>query len=190
MKTSVLLFGLALLTAEASSVGPLCLPRSPFADTESVTNVSFACRQQGLRSFGFALTFVGTVSNNVQLAFGRDADFDGELSVPETDLTFAWDCGEWLLVGPEGISAQVQAAATTNAVRELDWNLRLKRNRPKSLSVCENGVPLFQDLEENPCEWLFNPSWDILRLTVRGADAAEENVSVRLDVSGYVIHVR
>ena len=190
MKASVIVFGLALLTAEASSVGPLCLPRSQHADTESVTNVPFVCGQQGLRNFGFALTFAGTASNNVQLAFGRDADFDGTLSAPETDLTFAWDCGEWLLVGPEGILALVEATATTNAVKELDWNLRLKRNRPRSLSVCENGVPLFQDLAASPCAWLFDPDWDILRLTVRGADASEESACVRLDVSGYVIHVR
>ena len=189
MKTSVIVFGLALLTAEASSVGPLQLPRSAFADTEAATNVPVAFGQQGVRNFCFGLAFAGTASNNVQLAFGRDADADGVLAAAETDLTFAWDCGRWAIRDSEG-SESFAAAATTNVVKELDWDLSLRRRRPRCLTVTENGAAIFAELAQQPADWFFDPNWNLVRLTVRGVDAPEEEARVELKIQGYVLHVR
>lgn len=189
MKTSVIVFGLSLLTAEASSVGPLRLPSSAFADTEAVTNVPVAFGQQGVRNFCFGLTFVGTVSNNVQLAFGRDADADGMLAAEETGLTFAWDCGRWTIRDPEG-GESFAAAATTNVVKELDWNLSVRRRQPTRLTVSENGEAIFHEWTQRPADWFFEPDWNLVRLTVRGVDASEEEARVELKIQGYVLHVR
>ncbi len=166
------------------------LPRSEFADTEVTTNCPFDFGQRSVRNFRFDMTLVGTASNCVQLAFGQDADADGELDAGETGLTFAWDCGEWRLSDPDGVFACSWATQTTNAVKELRWDLRVFRRRARNLTLCENGEALSVDGVVPDVSWLFDPGWNALRLTVRGVDAPDEGVRVNLDISGYVINVR
>ena len=191
MKRLVLLIGcLAAAAACATSVTPDRLPRGGYADTEATTNVPFAFGPEGARKFQFELSLAGTPFNNVQLAFGRDQDSDGVLSLEETDMSFAWDCGAWRIVNCETGDVVESAAATTNDVKALSWDLLLRRGRPRRLAAFENGVPLFAELADAPGPWLYSPGWDILRLTVRGVDAAHESARVKLVVSGYVIDLR
>ena len=183
----------ACLTAVGMLPGqeePMRLPRSEFADTETTTNCPFDFGQRFVRNFRFDMTLVGTTSNCVQLAFGRDADADGVLDAGETGLTFAWDCGAWRLSDPDGGFACSWAAQTTNSTKELQWDLRVIRRRARNLALCENGVPLSVDGAVPDVSWLFDPDWNALRLTVRGVDAPEEEVRVNLDISGYVIELR
>jgi hypothetical protein len=70
------------------------LPLVANADTETVTNVAFTVWEKGLREFRFDLEFTGTASNNVEMAFGTDADGNGELSDGEVSVLAGWDCGE------------------------------------------------------------------------------------------------
>lgn len=190
MKRLLLMLLLGVLSTRSASAELLHLPQSAFADTEATTNCPLVFDVRGIRDFAFDMTFAGTPSNNVQLAFGRDADSDDVLSAEETDMTFAWDCGEWVLRGPSGDVIRTSAPATTNTVKDLRWNLALRRRIPRRLSVVENDEPLFADVSECPEPWLFNSGWNMFRLTVRGVDAPEEAVDVRLNVSGYYINVR
>ena len=176
--------------ANASPKLSLHLPPAAFADTEVTTNCPFDCGQRGVHDLLVDMTFAGTTSNNLQLAFGRDADADGALAASETDVTFAWECGEWLLCDWASNQTVRCAAVTTNAIKELQWDLRLQRRRPKRLVACENGEAIFQDLSECPPAWLYSTEWNMLRLTVRGVDAPNEDVGVELNVEGYVINVR
>jgi len=190
-----LLLGVCLISgsAGATTCVPDRLPASEFADTESTTNCPFAFGQQGAKNFQFDMTFAGTASNNVQLAFGRDANADGVLSAEETDLVFAWECGTWRL---EGIGAEDAEncfscpAGTEGGLKELHWDLRLSRRRPKRLSLAENGVTIFPALAENPQPWFYGTDWNIFRLTARGVDAPEEGVRVNLNVEGCVFILR
>ena len=176
--------------ANASPKLSLHLPPSAFADTEVTTNCPFDCVQRGVHDLLVDMTFAGTTSNNVQLAFGRDADADGALAAAETDVTFAWECGEWQLCGLSSNETFRSEAATTNAIKELLWNLRLQQRRPKRLAASENGTSIFPNLSECPPVWLYGTDWNMLRLTVRGVDAPNEDVGVKLNVTGYVINVR
>ena len=166
------------------------LPRGEFADTEATTNVPFAFRRSGVRDFQFELDFVGTPSNNVQLAFGRDLDADGVLGAYEADMTFAWDCGEWRIVNGTNLASFAVAAATTNSLKRLEWDLRMRRMKMRSLDVKENGVALFPELVDSPEPWFYSPDWNILRLTARGVDASAESARVVLVVTGYTINLR
>ena len=191
MKRPVLLIGcLAAAAACATSIIPDRLPRGGYADTEATTNVPFAFGPQGARNFQFELSLAGTPSNNVVLAFGRDADSDGALAAEETDMAFAWDCGGWRIVNFVTGDAVESPAATTNDVKSLAWDLLLRRGRPRRLAVSENGVPLFTELADAPGPWLHSLEWDILRLTVRGVDAPQENVRVGMEISGHMIRMR
>ena len=168
--------------------GPGRLPRGGYADTEATTNVPFAFGPEGARNFQFELSLAGTPSNNVQLAFGRDADSDGVLSAEETDMSFAWDCGGWRIANCETGDAFASEPATTNYVKSLSWDLLLRRGRPRRLAVSENGEALFPGLALGP--WMYSPEWDTLRITVRGVDAPEENVRVGMEISGLRIRMR
>ena len=188
-----LLFTIGCLAAIAASGSDVLLgemPQCEYADTETVTNVPFAFRRSGVKDFRFELDFAGTPSNNVQLAFGRDLNADGVLSADEADMTFAWDCGEWRIVNGTNFVCLASAAVTTNSAKHVEWDLRMKRMRPDRLDVLENGVPVFPECEGAPEPWFYSPSWNSLRLAVRGVDAAGESARVRLDVIGYIINLR
>ena len=185
-----LMAALVAAAANASAVYPSQLPRGEYADTESTTNVPFAFGQLGARNFQFEMGFSATPSNNVQLAFGRDADSDGVLSVEETDMSFAWDCGEWRIANGETGETFSAAPATANGVKSLCWDLLLRRGSPRCLSVSENGIAVFAERSDAPASWFFSPEWDMLRLTVRGVDAPQEDVRVGLKISGCKINLR
>ena len=189
-RLTLLIVCVATVAANAATVCPGQLPRGEYADTEATTNVPFAFGPQGARHFQFELSLAGTPSNNVQLAFGRDADSDGVLAAGETGMTFAWDCGGWRIVNGETGETLSSAAATTNCAKALAWDLRLRRGRPQRLAVSENGVPVFAELASSPEPWFHSDGWDMLRLTVRGVDAPQEDVRVGMEISGYTIRMR
>ena len=191
MKRLVVLVGcFAAVAAEARSVRPGPLPEAVYADTEVATNVPFAFGPQGAKNFQFDLCFAATPSNNVQLAFGRDCDSDGALSADEVGMAFAWDCGGWRIVNGATGETLSSAAATTNEVKSLSWDLVLWRGLPRRLSVAENGVEVFAGLSDAPRPWFHSMGWDMLRLTARGVDAPQESVRVGVEISGYLINLR
>ena len=75
------------------------LPAWEFADTEVSTNVPFAFPQVNVKHFFLSMELAGTPSNNVQVAFGRDANTNGVLEVEEAGFAIGWDCGEWRVRG-------------------------------------------------------------------------------------------
>ena len=85
----------AATVATATDIRPV-LPLVEHPDTEVVTNIAVSA--QGSREYSFELAFSGTASNNVEIAFGTDADGDGALSVDEIGLSAGWDCGEWFVM--------------------------------------------------------------------------------------------
>ena len=191
MKHMVLLAsGLAAAAAAGAEIDVGRLPESGYADTEASTNVPFAFARAGVRDFEFDLCLCGTPSNNVQLAFGRDADSDGVLSAGETDMVVGWDCGEWRIACFTNGTVLASAPATTNEVKSLRWSLRVRRRLPRHLEVAENGVAVFPECAESPEPWFYDPAWNILRLTVRGVDSAYESARVRLDIAGCAIGLR
>ena len=83
----------AALCASAWGASLPPLPDSPWADTEISTNVAFNAVRSDAREFGVEMSFTGTASNCLQVAFGRDADGDGDLSPEETAMLLGWRAG-------------------------------------------------------------------------------------------------
>ena len=166
------------------------LPRCEFADTEVTTNCPFSFASPFVVDFRVTLEFDSTPSNNVQIAFGRDSDADGVLSAGETGMVLAWDCGEWILFGTNALPFAVSPAVSTNAHKVLRWDLHLRRKRLKRLALTENDVPLFPDFETDPEPWLYDRTWDMLRLTARGIDDPAESFTVDLNEKGALILLR
>ena len=72
-------------------------PPSEYADTES--RIDFAVTNwPGLgRHIKLWLSTVASPSNNVQIAFGRDANADGTLAPHEIQIVAGFDCGSWFV---------------------------------------------------------------------------------------------
>ena len=68
-----------ILSAAARQPVTSALPPSAYADTEVSTNVPFTAWEEHQKRFEHRLSFEATPSNNVQVAFGTDADADGML---------------------------------------------------------------------------------------------------------------
>ena len=64
----------------ASSFAVSTMPEAEWDDTEVVTNAALPAARADSRVFAFSLELDATESNNVEVAFGRDADNDGGLS--------------------------------------------------------------------------------------------------------------
>ena len=93
---------LALVGLRVLAVSLPPMPVSPYADTEVSTNVAFNAIRNDARHFGVSMDFSGTASNCVQIAFGRDADSDGDLSPCETRLVLGWRGGAYFIEDASG----------------------------------------------------------------------------------------
>ena len=150
------------------------LPPAQYADTETTTNVPFAMGANGRHTFRFALSFAGTPSNNVEVAFGADSDSNGILSSSETELVVGWDCGRWFLwdfaTGTRHWSEQ-----SAGGTHRIDWTTALDAtNAATRIAAVFDGGKLFTTITDTMPPWMHNPAWNIMRLTGRGTDELEE----------------
>ena len=90
------------------------LPSAGRLDTEAVLDWPFNRVRQDVKDFNFDLAFVGTPSNNVEVALGRDADGDGRLSFAETGVFVGWRRGNYYIERRTTGEVFRQPAAHTN----------------------------------------------------------------------------
>ncbi|MCQ2395500.1 MAG: hypothetical protein MJ249_14560, partial [Kiritimatiellae bacterium] len=162
-----------LVAASAGAAQPVALSLSAVekADAEVVTNVPLPVLSRRAGRFAFSLGCRATPTNNVEIAFGADADEDGVLAPRETRLVVGWDCGSWFV--QRGFAGERTTAwsPSTDGTRTLDWNLALGLNAvPNRLAVCEGTAPLDFELPSTLPGWIFDTGWNLMRLTGRGLD--------------------
>jgi hypothetical protein len=155
-----------------------------------------ATAQEHLRSFRLELSFAATPSNNVQVAFGQDgAPADGKLAAEETAFIIGWDRGAWFL-RPSGLKERHTCAPTdgqTSRRRTLTGVLRVNaQGAVTEVAFADDTGPIaFAGLALDPSpEWLRPRNWNLLRVTVRGAEVAAEDVTVRFVPDGATIILR
>ncbi len=163
----VLLCAVASVAFAARIAAPLP-PPSPYADTESVTNVAFNAGVPGDNVFSLSLALDASPSNNVEVAFGCDVNGNGTLDDSETSFALGWDCGEWFF---RDIAADVaDSCAGACGRKKLDWNIRLDQTlAPKALRAQTGGATLPFIMTAT----MYDPSWNVARVTVRGFGNAE-----------------
>ena len=198
MKRCVLFLLLSPICFSTSTWGrvavPAALPPAVHADTETVTNVPFAVALDAAGRLSFDLVCRATPSNNVEVAFGTDANGNGVLEPEETDRVVGWDCGSWFTrKGADGACQMENGEwkienGVEPEVRTLSWRVRVVADgTPFRLEATADGSPAFADL---PLESTYSPSWNLLRLTGRGLDASLENFSVSSTPDGTVFIMR
>ena len=185
---------LIVVSAWGRAVVPAALPPAVHADTETVTNVPFATALDAAGRLSFDLVCRATPSNNVEVAFGTDANGNGVLEPEETDRVVGWDCGSWFTrKGADGACQMENGEwkienGVEPEVRTLSWRVRVRTDgTPFRLEATADGSPAFADL---PLESTYSPSWNLLRLTGRGLDASLENFFVSATPDGTVFIMR
>lgn len=168
------------------------LPMSPYADTEISTNVAFNVTRGDAKFFDVRLELTGTVSNNVQIAFGCDADGDGELALEETDLVLAWRGGRYCVENIAESERIVEDSVSENdAARFLHMRVMTDRNlKPRMVSFVNEAGPCFAGLSASVPDWLYRTDWNLLKVTRRGVDVASEQCRITNEYRRFLISIK
>lgn len=177
--------------AQAKVYTPAPLPPSGYADTEVSTNFPACFGTRGLSRFKVEASFVATASNAFEVAFGKDRDGDGRLSAREAEHTVGWDCGRWFMRGPERGFTRTGGEETLGERVSLDWTVELGGGRARKALLAVEGEEIVWERDQARGEgWLFDPEWDMARVTVRGVEGVSERLSVGLLCDGFVFTIK
>jgi hypothetical protein len=191
MRLSILILLLTLLPltllARTVSVPPLPVP--PYADTEVTTNIAFNARRIDVEKFELSLSFDNSSSNSIQVAFGRDENKDGILDFSETDTVYGWRNGRYLIEDVKNSSRHEQGSG--DGGRNFNIKMRMSSDyTPKEFSATDGALQLFQDLAASVPKWLYQPKWNLMRITRRGISTPSEWFSCKIDYSYFYITIR
>ena len=178
--TVLLLASSALMARAGERFAPPQLPPSEWADTEVCTNLLFDAGAATDNKFTLSITLSAATNNNVEVAFGVDADEDGALALEEAELSVGWDCGEWRLRDFRGgavLRAEGGASALTLAL--------YLSGTDRSARTMEGNV-----FSGDAAPTFFNPAWNRARVTVRGETAALECIEARATTVGFFLRFR
>ena len=174
------------VTRGASPVVVPSLPPSDFADTEIVTNVPFSAGGAHDREFILSIALAASASNDVEVALGVDADANGMLDRTEVDLVVGWDCDGWFYRDRMAGTESRESREPGN--RRLEWRLALSpEGTPFRLDAKDGRTAV---LSGTTSAGMFNPRWNLLRVTVRGPDPAASQVRVQVPSAGLSLRVR
>ena len=166
------------------------LPEPSHADTEVWTNVPCAQLLSDVRELEAVIDFAGTESNCVQVAFGRDADGDGDLSANETDVAVGWRAGDCFIEDVKGGRRFREAVSATNALHRIELRAATDGSGARSARVLCDGAARFGEALDGDRQWLYNRGWNMAKVTRRGVDAPGEIVLVASDHGGLKFIVR
>ena len=175
----------------AAVVSPT-LPAPEWPDREAATNAVLPVATWQKHGHFDVRMSVAAGTNLVQLAFGRDADGDGELSRAETALVVGRGLGEAFV---EDVAARLRYAEDLPPCagrRGLGWRVFLRADgTPTGLTATnEAGVAVFSAWRHASPAWSFDPSWDTVRVVSTGSDDADGHVRVEIGPEGTLFIMR
>ena len=167
---------------------PVAVPLPVFADTEAVTNIAVPPLGDKQR-FKVSLDFNASPSNCLTVAFGRDADGDGRLSLREQAAELGWD-GVWF-IRRKGVSAWERfGLAGTDGRHHFEAAQWLRRARPEQrLALSADGVPLA--FGNGTDAWLPLSALDggTARVTARGT-GVEGTAEITANADGFTLKLK
>ena len=188
---STILAAFVSVAAGAAVVSPT-LPIAEWPDCEATTNAALPVATWQKRGHFDVRMSVAAGTNLVQLAFGRDADGDGELSRAETALVVGRGVGEAFV---EDVAARMRYAEMlppSAGRRGLGWRVFLNAaGAPTGLiAMNEAGVAVFSEWRHAPPAFFFDPSWDTVRVVSAGPDDADGRARVEIGPDGTLFIMR
>lgn len=167
------------------------VPPSDFVDCESVIHAPISADMLRRSSvFSGELTLFATPSNMVEVAFGTSRNGDGVLLPGDETFSVGWRGGTWFFASATNCVASSPVGGSGR--RTLSFQLRFsEEGQPIRLSLAASGMEEpFPELVDAPPAWMFSREWDAVRLTIRGVDTPEEDVSVRFEADPWVLILR
>ena len=173
-----------LLLAAAFYVGSL--PPIEHIDCEVSTNIVLAT-SLSMSEMEFTLSLFSTPSNVVDVAFGTDADLDGDISRKETELVVGCECGVWQIVDSNDGNKYIYAESLGD--NEFKWNAwMLKNYDSKKINVWMNGQPIFAQLPHDM--FVFKRSWTHFKIISRDKGHCFRSLNVNQSNGRFYIIVR
>ena len=190
---SYVLWSLLMLASQAVAqtivVPPVLAPE--FADTEVSTNIAVRVSDEHAHEIGMSFALHGaSISNCLQVAFGRDVDGDGVLGVNESETLFGWRNGRYFAENMPGGVRVEEVASDGGTSRVFTVNFRLSKGRGLRhfTATNETGVAVFTNFSASAQGWLYNPEWNVMRVTRRGPGVPDEWFSC--DIRPYFFVIR
>lgn len=191
-----LLFAVVLSAGFAAFAGRSIVvptfPTSVFADTEVSTNIVLHGRRTDTWKVDLHIQLAGSPTNNLEVAFGRDANTNGVLDVEEIETMYGWRGGRYFI---ENVPAwdRIEVEAATNALCGV-CDIHLENNTsvvPKRFAATCGGVAAFGGLATTPPPaWLFKREWDMVRIVRRGTGVPSEWVRCDIEYQLLAISLR
>ena len=159
------------MQASARTVSVPAMPVSPYADTEVSTNVAINKAQISYSDLEFH--FSGTPTNNLELAFGTDANTNGVLDAEEVETRFGWRGGRYFVENARTWEMFDGGASGQSQNFSVNLHLEVRHGSQQVRKVVVSGANAsdFGSLVTNvPPAWVWRREWDLMRATRRGAE--------------------
>lgn len=147
---------------------------SLFADSEISTNVAFNVHRTDTKLLDVRIDAAMATDALVSVAFGRDANADGDLASEETEFVLGMSGDNCFIEDvAHGKRYYDWVTARTGAESYLEFSASNDRCfNPRSVTItCEKGA-LFSSIGAQP--WMFSRSWNIMKITRRGTKLVNE----------------
>lgn len=181
------------LVAPGKQISVSPLPISPYTDTEVSTNIVFSWHRSDVKEFELKFTLDCSPSNCIQVALGTDVDGDGDLSFAETGAVYGWRNGRYFIedaVAGKRYEHSIGADERTGT-QVFSVNMRTTRDYlPKTFLANIDGASVFTNLTTTVPSWLYQPKWNLMRITRRGISTPSEWFNCRIDYSYFYITIR
>ena len=167
-------------------------PVSPYLDTEVSTNFALHAGRTDTWGFDLRIQIAGAPTNDLEVAFGVDANTNGVLEVEEIETVYGWRGGRYFV---ENVPAWewIEVEAITNVLCGV-CDIHLENNAsvvPKRFAATCGGVAAFGGLATTPPPaWLFKREWDMVRVVRRGAGIPSEWVRCDIEYQSFSIRLR
>lgn len=188
------IFAVAALAAGASfgwTIQVPSMPVSPYADTEVSTNIPVNKADIGYSDLNFRLN--GTPTNNLELAFGTDANTNGVLDAEEVETRFGWRGGRYFVENARTWEMFDGAALEQSQNFSVNLRLEVRHDTQQVRKVVVSGANAsdFGSLVSNvPPAWVWRREWDLMRATRRGAEPPSDWIDYTAGNYGFSIRLR
>ena len=192
MRTLSTFWAVCVSAAACAAVVSPTLLAPEWPDREAATNAALPVVTWQKRGHFDVQMSIATGTNLVQLAFGRDADGDGELSRAETALVVGRGVGEAFVEDVAARMRYAEALPQCAGRRGLGWRVSLNAEGTPTGLVATNeaGVAVFSEWRHALPAFCFNPSWDTVRVVSAGPDDADGRVRVEIGPDGTLFIMR
>ena len=167
------------------------MPVSPFADTEVSTNM--VINKANINYVDLKFTFCGTPTNNLEMAFGTDANTNGVLDAEEVETRFGWRGGRYFIENAltcESFDSDA-IAGSQNLFVELHLDIKTSPQQVRRIAVAGVNASAFAGiLSDRPPAWLWRREWNLMRVTRRGTEPPSDWLYYKASNLGFAIRLR